>query len=136
MRKFLVAVSVGCLFSLSLMVRPSYAGEIDILLNKLVEKGVLTSSEAEQIKTETQEEVRAEIAAGKYSSLPAWIQNTKLKGDFRLRYQYDRTINSANAQNRARTRLRLGLEHVLAMEQRLKKMCPPAVSYVLERSGL
>jgi hypothetical protein len=93
----------------------AFAGEIDILLQKLVEKGVLTPGEAQQIGTETKEEVKKEIAQGTYSSLPSWVQNTKLKGDFRLRYQYDHakvlppTTNTMDTQ-RARIRARLGLE--------------------------
>jgi hypothetical protein len=83
-----------------------------------VEKGVLTPGEAQQIGTETKEQVKAEIAQGKYSSLPAWVQNTKLKGDFRLRYQYDHAKTYAsgtskittNDREQGRFRLRLGLE--------------------------
>ena len=92
----------------------SYAGEVDILLQKLVEKGVLTAGEAQQIGTETKEQVKKEISEGRYSSLPLWIQNTKLKGDFRLRYQddYANAYGSTKQVNkqRARFRLRLGLE--------------------------
>ena len=99
--------------------RVSYAGEIDILLDKLVAKGILTPGEAQEIGTETKEQVKKEIAEGKYSSLPTWVQNTKLKGDFRVRYQYDhgktvynatRATDIANDQQRARIRVRLGLE--------------------------
>jgi len=94
---------------------PSYAGEVDILLQKLVEKGVLSAGEAQEIKTETQEQVKKEIAEGKFSSLPQWVQNTKLKGDFRLRYQHDHakklpTTTTPTDRDRARIRLRLGLE--------------------------
>ncbi|MDD5585066.1 MAG: putative porin [Candidatus Omnitrophica bacterium] len=93
----------------------AFAGEIDILLQKLVDKGVLTPGEAQQIGTETKEQVKKEIAQGKYSSLPGWVQNTKLKGDFRLRYQYDHakvlppTTHTMDT-HRARIRARLGLE--------------------------
>ncbi|MCM8763254.1 MAG: putative porin, partial [Candidatus Omnitrophica bacterium] len=95
--------------------RPSYAGEIDILLQKLVDKGILSPGEAQEIKTETQEQVKKEIAQGKYSNLPEWIQKMKFKGDFRLRYQYDHEKNigtnaSKTDRNRGRFRLRLGLE--------------------------
>jgi hypothetical protein len=117
MRKFVASVLLAGFIALILGPRLSYAGEIDILLQKLVEKGILTPGEAQQIGTETKEQVKAEIAAGKYSSLPSWVQNTKLKGDFRLRYQHDhakRLFNSSTNKNgnqdRARIRLRLGLE--------------------------
>jgi len=88
----------------------SYAGEVDILLQKLVEKGVLTAGEAQEIKVETQEEVKKEIAQGKSASLPKWVQNTKLKGDFRLRYQDNHDKGAETDRDRARFRLRLGLE--------------------------
>ena len=119
MKRLLIAVWLGTFCLMSAGIRASYAGEIDLLLQKLVDKGVLTGAEAQQVKTETQEQVKKEIAQGKYSSLPAWVQNTKLKGDFRLRYQDDyakevakgsgTTTKQVNKQ-RARFRLRLGLE--------------------------
>jgi len=94
---------------------PLYAGEIDILLQKLVEKGILSPGEAQEIKIETQEQVKKEIAEGKFSNLSSWVQNTKLKGDFRLRYQHDHskklsTTTSPTDKDRGRIRLRLGLE--------------------------
>ena len=111
MRKFLtVIILVGIM---AMGVSYSYAGEIDLLLQKLVDKGVLTPGEAQQVSTETKEQIKQEIAAGKDSSLPQWIQNTKLKGDFRLRYEWTRDKNgSALSQDRSRARIRarLGVE--------------------------
>jgi hypothetical protein len=83
------------------------------LLQKLVEKGVLTPGEAQQVGTETKEQVKQEIAAGKYSSLPEWVQNTKLKGDFRLRFQNLHEKNAGDISKDTtigRIRLRLGLD--------------------------
>ncbi|MFA6217818.1 MAG: putative porin [Candidatus Omnitrophota bacterium] len=112
MRKFVVAVLLLGFIVVGTGVRTSCAGEIDLLLQKLVEKGVLTAGEAQQIGTETKEQIKAEIAAGQYSSLPAWVQNTKLKGDFRLRYQMEHTSGSTSRtyRQRERIRLRLGVE--------------------------
>jgi hypothetical protein len=86
------------------------AGEIDILVEKLVAKGVLTHGEAQEILTETREEIRAEIASGKSESLPQWVQNVKLKGDLRTRYQWEKKKGSGNANERARMRLRVGVD--------------------------
>lgn len=86
------------------------AGEIDILVEKLVEKGVLSYGEAQEILTETKEEVRAEIAAGKSESLPKWVQNTKVKGDIRTRYQTEKRKGSGNQNERVRTRFRIGVD--------------------------
>ncbi|HOU36942.1 MAG TPA: hypothetical protein PK562_06700, partial [Candidatus Omnitrophota bacterium] len=41
----------------------AFGGEIDLLVDKLVEKGVLTQGEAQQLITETKEEVRQQNAA-------------------------------------------------------------------------
>jgi polyhydroxyalkanoate synthesis regulator phasin len=90
-----------------------YAGEVDLLLQKLVEKGILTAGEAQQVGTETKEQVKKEISQGKSSSLPSWVQNIKLKGDLRLRYQtkHDKATGDYEKDtNIGRVRVRLGLE--------------------------
>ncbi len=111
LKLFATIVLIGFL-ALSLGIQPSCAGEIDILLRKLVDKGVLTPGEAQQIGTETKEQVKVEMAQGKYSSVPAWVQNMKMKGDFRLRYQLDHAAGSTSRvyRHRERIRLRLGVE--------------------------
>ena len=87
----------------------SFAGEIDILVDKLVEKGILTSSEAKTILNETKKEVEKEIANGTYSSLPQWVRKMKFKGDLRLRYQWNRK-KGARQRHRGRYRFRLGVQ--------------------------
>ncbi|MFA5437186.1 MAG: putative porin, partial [Candidatus Omnitrophota bacterium] len=112
MKKLALAVAIGLIISL-FTAGVSFAGEIDLLLEKLVDKGVLTGAEAQQVKYETQEQVKKEIATGKSESLPAWIQNIKLKGDLRLRYQYkhEKATNDYNKDTHlGRVRARLGLE--------------------------
>ncbi|MBU1006261.1 MAG: putative porin [Candidatus Omnitrophica bacterium] len=88
----------------------SFAGEIDILVDKLVEKGVLTKSEAQEILTETKEEIKAQMAKGELDTVPSWVQNTKIKGDIRTRYQWDKRKGSGNQNERARTRFRIGVD--------------------------
>lgn len=113
MKKLLAAGVLLCFIFMTAAVIPAQAGEIDLLLEKLVDKGVLTASEAQQVKIETQEQVKKELATGKSVSLPAWVQNLKLKGDLRLRYQtkVEKTTNDATKDtNIGRIRLRLGLE--------------------------
>ncbi|MDD5255576.1 MAG: putative porin [Candidatus Omnitrophica bacterium] len=115
MKKFLIlALAVG-ICALAAGVKASHAGEIDLLLQKLVEKGVLTGPEAQQIRVETQESIKKEIVQGKYSNLPAWAQTIKMKGDLRVRYQQDKREGSAiqghtTERNRGRVRFRLGAE--------------------------
>jgi polyhydroxyalkanoate synthesis regulator phasin len=113
MKKLFITMVMASFCLMGAGAQASYAGEIDILLEKLVDKGVLTGAEAQQVKYETQEQVKKEVATGKSESLPAWLQNIKLKGDLRLRYQYAHTKNDGDVQkdvNIGRVRMRLGLE--------------------------
>jgi len=89
----------------------TYAGaaEIDVLLEKLVEKGVLTPLEAQIVKDETKTDVAKQISTGTMDTMPSWIQSIKLKGDLRLRYQADEKESDNNLRNRARYRLRFGV---------------------------
>ena len=89
------------------------ATTVDSLIKKLVEKGVLTSDEATQIKGEIANEEKAAREGENKSTIPEWVQNTKLTGDFRIRNQFEhrRTENVAETtRDRARMRARLGLE--------------------------
>ena len=111
---FLIAIMLSTIiFVFILTARISHANEIETLLNKLVEKGVLTGAEAQAVLVETREEERKKIAQRKHDILPEWIQKTKLTGDFRLREQYDKR-DSGEDRWRTRIRLRLGIESQVA----------------------
>ena len=117
MRKLLTAIVLIGFISLGLGMHVSYASEVDVLLQKLVEKGVLSSSEAQEIRTETNEEIAKtdkqkleDYKAVSKDILPDWVKNTTLKGDFRLRYAYNHTNDSINDNQRGRIRLRFGFE--------------------------
>ena len=102
---------IVCLVFAWLLLMPSlaYSGEIDILVDKLVEKGILNPGEAQAILIETKEEVRKDLAKGELEGLPKWVQNTRLKGDVRIRYQWE-DKHDAPDRHRGRYRFRLGLE--------------------------
>lgn len=85
------------------------AGEIEVLLDKLVEKGVLTPLESQIIRDETKQNVAEEIADQKHPTLPSWVQTLQLKGDVRVRYQKDWNHNDAYSKHRGRVRFRLGI---------------------------
>jgi len=107
-------------------VNGAFAGEMDILVEKLVQKGVINSGDAREILKEVKEEAKKEretIVEETKASLknegsltlnfPGWVERTKLKGDLRLRYQNeDRHTSAVNDgkvdRNRSRYRLRLG----------------------------
>ncbi|MFA5062614.1 MAG: putative porin [Candidatus Omnitrophota bacterium] len=107
MKKFLVLAAAG--FAVLCLIGSSSAGEIDLLLQKLVDKGVLTAGEAQQVKTETKEDIRKEIAQAKYDLLPEWLQRVKMKGDFRLRYANTKQ-KAAKDDSKGQIRVRLGLD--------------------------
>ncbi len=104
---------------------PAPAGEVDILIEKLVEKGVLSSSEAKEIVTEIQKEsvketevvkkVAAETAKevvkeeGKKGGfeIPKWVMAIKPFGDLRLRHDTQWKDNGTDEYRRNRERLRL-----------------------------
>ncbi|MCM8785760.1 MAG: putative porin [Candidatus Omnitrophica bacterium] len=78
-----------------------FAGEMDILLEKLIKKGVLTKEEAKEIK----EEVKKEKEKEKYS----FLKDTKFSGDLRIRYQRD-NIEGEPHRDRERFRGRFGFK--------------------------
>ena len=86
----------------------SWAAETDVdrLLEFLIKEKVITQEKAT--------EFRADLAVKKQeekqpASVPDWVQNVKLKGDFRSRYEF--TKNKGQEDNsRARIRARIGIE--------------------------
>ncbi len=107
MKKILIMLIMAFAFSVIGGVSAE-AGEIDVLLNKLVEKGVLTPLEAQIIQDETMAQVSDELAKQKSYALPSWVQKIKIKGDIRLRYQFEDKKGS-QTRNRGRIRYRLGV---------------------------
>ena len=93
----------------------------DALVDKLVQKGILTVDEAQDLKAEADKDFKA--AYSMKSGMPDWVSSFKINGDFRGRYDgiyHDANnygpkpapeANSfANAdRNRFRYRLRLGV---------------------------
>ena len=96
--------------------RPAGAGEVDVLVNKLVEKGILTTSEARVILDETRRDIARQEQEQKDNnvSLPSWVKNLKIKQDLRVRHQYERRSNDTEGRNRGRIRYRLSLITKLA----------------------
>ncbi len=93
--------------------------QVDALINKLVQKGVLSQEDAVQLKAEVVAESKVSeskvqaASEAKNEEMPAWVKNTKLTGDFRTRYQYDRRNTedaSERDRSRGRIRYRLGIE--------------------------
>ncbi len=109
MKKIFILFIVVFVVTLS-MSTASRAGEVSVLLEKLVDKGVLTANEAKIIEQETKAQVSKEVAQKNSYALPDWVQSIKIKGDIRLRYQYEKTEAAVGSRNRGRTRFRMGME--------------------------
>lgn len=79
----------------------------DALIEKLVSKGILTTSEAQELKAEAARDVKSTAPT---NSFPAWVNNFKIGGDFRARYDgsFQDESNSLPNRDRFRYRLRIG----------------------------
>lgn len=99
-RKPLVVPILGMMACAALLcvAQPGYGAEKDPLVETLVEKGVLSSSEAEAIR-----------AGQKERDLPSWIKRMTVKGDLRLRYQTEKKDGSER-RDRGRIRYRIAVD--------------------------
>src|SRR3989338_1716830 len=90
--------------------------QVDALIEKLVEKGILDRQESIKLKSEIADDEKLVKEEGLKQSLPSWAREMKLNGDFRLRYQYEKkkgsNTNAGNTteRNRARIRFRMGAQ--------------------------
>src|SRR6266446_9988512 len=79
----------------------------DALIDKLVEKGILTVKEANDLREETEKGFNAAYSVK--SGMPDWVTAMKFSGDFRGRFEENTADNSAyTARNRYRFRVRFG----------------------------
>src|ERR1043166_676588 len=94
----------------------------DALINKLIEKGILTQDEAESLRRESTNNFKGSLA-GK-TEIPAWVEKVKFGGDFRGRYdgayQDESNTGSGSAtEDRQRFRYRLrSEEHTSELQSR------------------
>jgi Putative porin len=108
-----VAIFAGAPALMALTPRLHADTAVDHLLNKLEQKGVLTADEAQQLKTENDQDTANEVNQAMNSKFktPDWITSCHLYGDFRGRFDERTTPNPAQEDNiRLRYRLRVGLE--------------------------
>ncbi len=82
----------------------SHAQSSDALIDKLVQKGILTASEAKDLREETDKDFKTAFQAK--LGTPDWVSGYKISGDFRGRFEQ---FSSENALNIDRTRLRYRL---------------------------
>jgi hypothetical protein len=96
-----VAASVAC-------ANRAMAQSDDALLNKLVQKGILTEAEAKDLSKENDKAFSRNLSSN--LGLPGWVSSFKLNGDFRGRLDYLGSDNSAFTDRyRLRYRVRAGI---------------------------
>jgi len=83
----------------------SLAQSSDAIIGKLVQKGVLTQQEADDLKKDAEKDFTKSFAS--HSGLPAWTKSVAFSGDLRLRLDDQMFENSLNKPDRLRYRYRL-----------------------------
>lgn len=90
------------------LVSNSYAQSTDALIDKLVNKGILTVDEAKELREEADKDFNRAYSAK--SGMPEWVSALKFNGDMRGRYEGFFGENPAFVdRNRFRYRLRFGV---------------------------
>jgi len=106
-------IAAGLLAAAALGTTPAEAQSVDSLLDKLVEKGVLTNKEAKTLREEADKDFTK--AYSSKSGMPEWVTSMTWKGDLRLRTEHIKgtELNSVD-RTRYRYRLRYGAEAALS----------------------
>ena len=85
-----------------------HAQSADALIDKLVEKGILTSSEASDLRDQADKDFKTAFAAK--TGMPEWVTGYKFSGDVRGRFeQFSGDNNMLIDRTRLRYRLRFGV---------------------------
>ena len=88
------------------------AQSVDSLLDKLVDKGVLTTKEAQELREQSDKDFTTAYSAK--SGMPEWVTSFKINGDFRGRYEgFYAADPSFEDFSRLRYRARLGFTAVM-----------------------
>ncbi len=107
-KKFVLWPGVMALIVNLMVVNPVFSGEMDRLVDKLVEKEVLSPAEADDLLQEMEAEQTSQR-----SQLPSWLQTIQWGGDLRLRHDTqwrDEETGDNYHRNRERLRLRLKMK--------------------------
>ncbi|MCD6048970.1 MAG: hypothetical protein K0Q55_373, partial [Verrucomicrobia bacterium] len=104
-RPYIVALGTAGLLA---MTANTHAQSADALIDKLVEKGILTVKEAQQMRDEADKDFTRALSAK--NGMADYVSAFKLNGDFRARYEGFYSGNATSAdRNRFQYRLRFGV---------------------------
>lgn len=85
----------------------AHAQSSDALIDKLVEKGILTTKEAKDLREEADKDFKTALSSK--NGMPDWVSSFKINGDFRGRFEQNSSENYQYAErDRFRYRLRVG----------------------------
>src|SRR5436190_4690904 len=85
----------------------AFGQSMDALLDKLVDKGVLSVKEANQLREDSDKDFTKAYSAK--SGMPEWVSSFKWSGDFRARFEENNADDPAyHTRDRYRIRARLG----------------------------
>ena len=95
---------------------------VDSLIAKLVEKGVLNKDEGDLLKGRVQYDSKVIQENNMKRDIPEWVQNTKIGGDMRVRFQDSlrKSTSSTSAVNNSQGRLRMRLNTEIKMNDKAK----------------
>jgi hypothetical protein len=82
-----------------------HAQSSDALIDKLVDKGILTADEAKDLREQADNDFKTAFQSK--TGMPDWVTSYKINGDFRGRFEQISTTDNNNYVNRARYRYRL-----------------------------
>jgi hypothetical protein len=95
----------------------SHAQSSDALIDKLVEKGILSVKEAQDLRDEADKNFTTAFQTK--TGMPDWVTAYKFSGDFRGRYE-NISVDSPNLADRTRLRYRLRVGIVVSMTDNLE----------------
>jgi hypothetical protein len=96
------------ILAINLLALAARAQSSDALIDKLVEKGILSVKEANELREETDKNFSQAYSVK--SGMPEWISALKFNGDFRGRFEQNYSDNDAFfTRNRFRYRVRFGV---------------------------
>ena len=86
----------------------AHAQSSDILIDKLVEKGILSAREAQDLREEADKNFTTAVQTK--LGMPDWVTSYKISGDFRARFDHTSSDNQGfTDRERYRYRLRFGI---------------------------
>ena len=103
--------------ALAALAPQTHAQSSDALIDKLVDKGILTVDEAKDLRNDADKDFRTALQAK--TGMPDWVTSYKISGDFRGRFEQF-TSENANLVSRSRLRYRLRFGIVANMMENME----------------